>query len=251
VENRDLESLVRDKYNGDRKQVTASDLERLAKGEPLAYVIGWIPFLGLRIELDTPGTRPLIPRVETEWWTEKLVQHLLLAENSRTPLRVLDLCAGSGAIGLSILKHVPEVKVFFGEISSDHAALIEHNLGANHLDVSRAVIRTGDLFEPFSGERFSVIAVNPPYIPDGRVLPESVMGYEPGEALFSGADGLEHIRRIAEEAPSHLLSGGELWLECDTEHAEDAEKLLASGGALGTELLTDQYGRKRVVLAYY
>ena len=69
----DRELLIRDKYEGDANADMNEDLARLAAGEPLAYVIGWIPFLGLRIYLDS---KPLIPRPETEWWTEVLIKHL-------------------------------------------------------------------------------------------------------------------------------------------------------------------------------
>src|SRR5262245_12793069 len=91
--------LIRDKYGGDETRITKEDEERLASGEPLAYIIGHIPFLGLSISLRT---KPLIPRSETEWWTEKLV-----GEIREKSCAVLDLCAGSGAIGLAILKHCP------------------------------------------------------------------------------------------------------------------------------------------------
>ncbi len=243
IDQKDVDALIREKYHGNSHADLKEDLKRLAEGEPLAYVIGNVPFLGLSLDLSS---RPLIPRVETEWWTEKLIAHL-----GDRRLRVLDLCAGSGAIGLALLKHCPNIHVSFGELVEEHAKLIRKNLELNGLDATRADIRTGNLFAPFSGERFDLIASNPPYIPQGRPLPESVEAFEPHEALFSGTDGLTLIRQIAKEASGYLSPSGEVWMECDSENIAEAEKLLHEGGALRTEIQSDQYGRSRFVVAFY
>ncbi len=254
----DLDLLIRDKYNGDAEMVTVEDKERLAAGEPLAYVIGWIPFLGLHIALTS---KPLIPRPETEWWTELLLERLReRTENLATPFHVLDLCAGSGAIGLSVLQRFPTSHVTFSELSPEHCAQIRENIILNNLDAQRALVVESDLYDQISLNisstnceplRFDVIACNPPYIPSGRVLDASVAKYEPSKALFSGADGLDLIRRIAQQTPTHLNPGGELWLEADVSNIEQARELLLSGGAVRAEILTDLYDRPRVVVAYY
>ena len=90
------------------------------------------------------------------------------------------------------------------------------NIRENNLDESRAFVRIGDLFKPFGDMRFDFIAANPPYIPAGRALPASVVDYEPSQALYAGADGLDIIRRIAAELPQHLMEDGEAWIECDS-----------------------------------
>lgn len=238
---------MRDKYDGRTDVDLTKDIARLEAGEPLAYVIGWIPFLGLRIELDS---RPLIPRPETEWWAELLIEHVR-TRFWNIPFRLLDVCAGSGAVGLAVLKACPQAHVSFGELSPEHTALIEKNIKVNNLDESRASVRTGDLFSPFLHESFDVIAANPPYIPSGRKLDVSVSDYEPADALYSGTDGLDLIRRIATHTPHHLPKGGELWMECDSEHTGDAARLVSAGGAHKTLVRTDLYGRDRLVLAYY
>jgi release factor glutamine methyltransferase len=242
-ENRtDSEALVREKYAGDEsaKGVT-EDIARLRSGEPLAYVIGNIPFLGLTISLDS---HPLIPRPETEWWTEELTKHI----GNRT-VSLLDLCAGSGAIGLAVLKHCPNARVSFGELAPEHAQTIQKNIELNGLDASRADIRIGNLFTPFAHERYDFIATNPPYIPETRTLDTSVTAHEPREALFAGTDGLDIIRSIAQEAPAHLTETGELWMECDISNIATAQEL-----ALQTfpevNIRTDQYGRERVIVAH-
>ncbi len=229
----DQKALLREKPDA-----TPQDLERLSRGEPLAYILGHIPFLGVSVGLES---KPLIPRPETEWWTEELIHRI-----GDEPLRVLDLCAGSGAIGLALLKHCPQVQVSFGELSPSHTEAIQKTLLANGLDMSRATIRNGNLFAPFTNEMFDIIATNPPYIPSGRTLSESVAQYEPAEALFSGTDGLDLIKRIAEEASSHLSPGGELWMECDIENIEVARGLFPKA-----RIHTDQYGRPRLLVAYY
>lgn len=277
----DVRALRRDKYGDDSDADMTEDLARLASGEPLAYVIGWIPFLGLRIHLSASavgaepqekaleaarprftlscGSAPtvssrstpaLIPRPETEWWTKKLIAHLR-ERFGDAQFNLLDLCAGSGAIGLAVLKHLPSVHVIFVELVLEHAELIRGNIERNGLDTTRADIRSGDLFVPVADERFNIIATNPPYIPEGRELPRSVSQYEPPEALFAGPEGLAIIERISQEAAQHLASGGELWIECDVANAERTRDLLIENGAASAKLFPDQYGRPRLVVAYY
>ena len=262
--------VLEEKYGGNAAAPGfAADRDRLARGEPVAYVIGSEPFLGLSIRLDS---RPLIPRPETEWWTEELLATLagfpagkfsvalraarpsLTAENlpagplGRERPRFLDLCAGSGAIGCAALARLPHARVYFGEADPAHEATIRKNIRENHLDESRADVRIGDLFEPFGGLTFDVIAANPPYIPDDRALPASVTGYEPALALRAGPDGLALIRRIARDARCHLAEHGVLWLECDSAYADDARQLFEAE-SLAAKVMNDQYGKPRVIVA--
>lgn len=244
IDPKDVALLLRDKYDGQPIVEFKQDLARLLHGEPLAYVIGWIPFLGLKVHLDS---HPLIPRPETEWWTELLCAHL---KERAHPLRVLDLCAGSGAIGLSILSQIPDSSVSFAELSPLHSALIGMNLEMNTLDATRADIRSGDLFASFANEKFTIIATNPPYIPSERVLEESVLTYEPKDALFAGADGLDIIRRIIRDAPKHLFPGGEMWMECDIDNIEETAELMRVHFH-DVVIHTDPYGRPRVCMGYF
>ena len=232
------------------------------KNEPIAYTIGDQPFLGLKIYLDS---RPLIPRPETEWWTEQLlsgpeetnsVVGLGLAARSATEfvssgerMKFLDLCAGSGAIGCAALAKLPNAQVYFGEIDPTHEATILKNIRENNLDESRAFIRIGDLFEPFGDMKFDVIATNPPYIPSDRVLPESVYKYEPTLALYAGTDGLEIIRRIADSVRRRLTENGVAWVECDSTHADTACELFKSQG-LSAKILNDQYDVPRIIVVH-
>lgn len=255
IPQQDLEALRREKYDGRKDADMSADIARLASGEPLAYVIGHIPFLGVSLDLFS---HPLIPRPETEWWAEELITYINTKNSTiydtvspSRPLRVLDLCAGSGAIGLALLKHCPNVHVSFGELMEEHEAVIRKSMTRNGLDASCAEIRIGDLFTPFANERFDIIATNPPYIPSARKLEASVKSYEPNEALFAGADGLDLIKRIAHEASTHIHEKGELWMECDISNIDKASELVIDGGASYTKIRTDQYKRPRLLMAYY
>lgn len=229
----DVQMLLQEKPDA-----TPEDVERVQRGEPLAYVLGHIPFLGLSVDLSS---HPLIPRPETEWWTELLCTHI----GERT-LHVLDLCAGSGAIGLAVLKHCPNAHVTFVELVPEHMKGIETSIENNGLDDSRAELLAGDLFVPVADRVFDIIVTNPPYIPSGRTLDGSVANYEPPEALFAGEDGLELIRRIAADAPRHIKPGGEVWIETDVANIEEAATLFPK-----VEIRTDQYERPRLLVAYF
>ncbi len=276
--NKDEQWLLEEKYGGDTNVAGfKEDCARLASGEPVAYVIGWQPFLGLKIYLDS---HPLIPRPETEHWTEQLLSEVVNDDSEigteisahrqstkwersgplgqvlrpfSTPparvsrLRFLDLCAGSSAIGCAVLKMLPDAEVYFGELDAKHEATILKNIRENNLDASRAHVKIGDLFAPFGNMTFDVIATNPPYIPESRELPESVARYEPALALRASADGLGIIRRIAESLPNHLHTGGVAWIECDSAHAETACALFSTQG-LTAEIRTDQFGKSRVIV---
>lgn len=244
---RDEQWLLDEKYGGKETAEYEMDKKRLAGGEPLAYIIGWQPFLGLKIYLDS---HPLIPRPETEYWTEQLLQTVSDQFRTRRVLNFLDLCAGSGAIGCAALAKLPDAQVYFGEIDPVYEATIRKNIRENNLDASRADVRIGDLFEPFGAMTFDVIAANPPYVPADRILPPSVANFEPSLALLAGKGGLDIIRRIARSVRCHLTDGGVAWIECDREHAEEAQVLFTEQG-FSAEIRNDQYGKPRVVLVSF
>ena len=244
----DVRSLIQDKYAGNTADPRLpGDVERLRSGEPLAYVIGWQPFLGLSLSLRT---HPLIPRPETEWWAERLIAHLEERFRDR-PFTLLDLCAGSGAIGLAVAKHLPNAHVTLAELAPEHVSLMRENARTHSIPDERISIVASDLFAALPGSRFDLIACNPPYIPCKRALPESVTRFEPQHALYAGSEGLDLIRRIMNETPGHLQTDGELWLEADIANAEQAAELARAGGARQADVINDQYDRPRLVVAYW
>lgn len=218
----------------------SADFARLEAGEPLAYVIGSIPFLGCTISLES---HPLIPRVETEYWVEGAIEVIRGAAGGRAP-RILDLCAGSGCIGVAVAKALPDAYVDFAEIDLSHIPTIEKNLAQNGIAPDRTTIYRTDLFQDMT-EVYDFILTNPPYIdPALNRTDESVVTYEPARALFGGEDGMEIIERIIHAAPSHLDRGGQLWIEHEPEQVAAIATLAAQNGfSVSTHL--DQYQTPR------
>jgi release factor glutamine methyltransferase len=203
--------LLRDKYHGERTPAYEVDCERLRRGEPLAYVIGWVSFLNTRIHLDS---YPLIPRPETEHWVEKAI-----AKMPESPLQVLDLCAGSGAIGVTVAKARSEARVDFAELDATHHRTIIDNVCNNGIEFSLTRVFGGNLFEHIPvGTTYHYILSNPPYIdPSLDRTDENVKTHEPHLALYGGEEGFEIIANIIRTARSYMKAGGELWIEHEPE----------------------------------
>lgn len=234
--------LLKEKYGGEKTEGFFADLERLHTGEPLSYLIGHVPFLGCQIYLDS---KPLIPRPETEYWVEKAIASI---RSTARKVRVLDLCAGSGCVGVAVAKAVPEAHVTFAEIDPTHLPTIEKNLSHNLPDYSResgrcSVIQS-DLFEKVEGQ-FDFILTNPPYIDPALDRAEkSVKTYEPHLALYGGQNGMEIILTIIKDSKNFLAPGGQLWIEHEPEQVEAIKKSAEVGGFSATPQ-NDQYGLPR------
>lgn len=213
--------------------------ERLARrlsGEPLQYILGYTYFMGLRFRCDR---RALIPRQDTETLAEEAIRAL---EGRRAP-RVLDVCCGSGCIGLSVAKHAREVRLTLSDLSGDALSLAQENARALGIE---ARFWQGDLFAPAGDERFDLIVCNPPYLTaqDMQELQAEVRR-EPETALFGGADGLDFYRRLAAEAGAHLEKGGVLLAECGMGQAQAVEQLLRALG--DTRVVRDLCGVERLI----
>jgi HemK-like putative methylase len=245
----DIEWLLEEKYKGEKSDAFFADCKRLALGEPLGFLIGHIPFLDTTIYLDS---KPLIPRPETEYWTEAVIADIktnyplqdLAHTAGADQLRILDLCAGSGCIGVAIAKAIPDAIVDFSEIDERHLPTITKNLEVNEIDKSRTHLYHSNLFEAFSGT-YQYIVSNPPYI-DAALnrTDESVIAHEPYVALFGGEDGMDVIRTIIEQAPRHLERHGQLWIEHEPEQSETIRNL-ARDHKFICDTHKDQYGVER------
>lgn len=203
--------------------------------EPLQYILGSQSFMGFPFKTDP---RALIPRNDTEALCEEALRHI------RPGDAVLDLCTGTGALGIAIKKLCPGAIVTATDISEDALSLARENAEALGAEVR---FLEGDLFAPVAAEQFRVIVSNPPYIPEAlRGHLQEEVEKEPALALFAGEDGLDFYRRIAAEAPRHLLPGGWLCLEAGDGEAAAAAALLKNSF---TELriLPDLNGLERVV----
>ena len=208
-------------------------LRRRLAGEPVQYILESAWFMGLEFYVDR---RVLIPRQDTEVLCEAALAFL---QGKASP-RVLDLCAGSGAIGLSLAKLCPQVSVTLADISADACAVIAEN--RLRLGVEAEAVE-GDLFAPLPGREFDLIVCNPPYIRTGELAAlQAEVQKEPRLALDGGADGLCFYRRIAAEYQKHLAPGGALLLEIGWDEAEDVRALFGGG-----RVLRDLNGRDRVI----
>ena len=216
--------LLAEKYCGDtHAEGFQDDCLRLSRGEPLAYIIGSIPFLRTTILLDS---HPLIPRPETEFWVERAIAEMNIHPHQ---LRVLDLCAGSGCIGIAILKAIPTACVDFVEIDDVHHDTIRKNILLNTIDPKRTRIYGGSLFELVS-DTYDFILTNPPYIDMTLDRVEvSVSAHEPARALYGGEYGTEIITHIMHDMSAFLTPSGTLYIEHEPEQSayiyETASKL--------------------------
>ncbi|TCG10590.1 peptide chain release factor N(5)-glutamine methyltransferase [Mycoplasma todarodis] len=204
-----------------------SELERLEQGVPLHKVLGYIEMTDVVIDLSKDV---LIPRYETE----ELI--LLAKEYITQSSKVLDLCSGSGYIGLAI-KKMTGAKVTASDISKEAISQIEINKKKNNLDIE---VIESDLFENISG-KFDVIISNPPYIPQNNTLSESVLKYEPHLALFGGEDGNDLYKRIVAKYKNHLNPGGVILFEI----SEDNVDFLAKQGF---KIVKDINGKSRIAI---
>lgn len=238
----DEEWLLREKYNGVPSPEYRTDCLRLKAGEPLAYVIGHIPFLNTTIFLDS---KPLIPRPETEYWVHDVVETVEHTDALRSkPLQILDLCAGSGCIGVSLLKALPNARVDFVEIDVRHHETILKNVYENGLNEARVRVFDGNLFYQVS-DTYDLIVSNPPYI-DTTLdrTEESVYLHEPHLALFADDGGFHVIGTIIREAPPYLTDTGFLIIEHEPEHTDRVLREAPRHGFEG-DTYPDQYGVPR------
>ncbi len=218
-------------------------MERRLAGEPVAYLIGEWDFYGLTLTV-TPDV--LIPRPDTEL----LVERALEAVRQRPPApRVLDLCTGSGCVGLAVASRVPGCRVLLGDCSLRALAVCGSNIRRCHLDdrAETAVLDALDPPDPGLGH-FDVLTCNPPYIPTGELagLDLSVRGYEPLLALDGGADGLTFYRSILAHWIALLKPGGWLLLEIGIGQAGRVEEMLGRRGLSHIRITPDSGGIPRV-----
>lgn len=213
-------------------------IARCAAGEPVAYLVGRRGFWKFDLAVDAAT---LIPRPETELLVELALARLA----SDASLHIADLGTGSGAIALALAHERPHAQVIATDASGD--ALMVARANAQALGLANIEFRHGDWFVPLAGERFDLVASNPPYIADDDPHLQDLR-FEPGSALASGADGLDAIRVIARDAPVHLVPGGWLLLEHGWEQGAAVRALLASAGFMQVSTERDLEGRDRVTL---
>lgn len=220
---------------------------RAAQREPLSRIIGQREFFGLSFDL---GADTLDPRPETEHLVDITLKHF--AGKTNEPLSILDIGTGTGAILLAVLSRLPQTRGLGIDIAPGAVAIAQQNAKRLGLD-ARARFLVCDLFPPPEDGWFDAILSNPPYIPSEDIpslMPE-VRAHDPLRALDGGADGLDFYRKLAEQAPQHLKSGGFLALEIGQGQADAVTALLQGAGFDDITVLQDYAGIERVVHAIW
>jgi release factor glutamine methyltransferase len=216
-------------------------LRRRQKGEPLQYILGVQEFFGLPFRVS-PAV--LIPRPETEHLVEAAIARLRSVEQPR----ILDVGTGSGAIAVALAHSLPAARITAVDISGAALRLAEQNAKENGVFHQIRFVES-DLMAAVHAESFDAIVSNPPYIAAGerKQLPVEVREFEPGQALFAGASGLEIIERLVQDAPAFLAPGGWLLMEIGYNQRDAVARLLRRWNAL--EFLADLQGIQRVAIA--
>ncbi len=219
-------------------------VQRRLDGEPVAYIIGEWEFYGLPLDVSQDV---LIPRMDTELLAERAIT---LARAAGEGARVLDLCAGSGCVGLAVAANVPQSRVVLADISEGALRVCKQNVRRCGLN-AQVVCMLADAMQTPSSTfwDFDVIVCNPPYIPTGDIpgLDISVKDYEPRLALDGGADGLDFYRAIAEKWGNALRLDGTLVFEVGIGQVGEVEMILAKNGFTDIKTYQDTAGIWRVV----
>ena len=221
-------------------------VDRYVQGEPLAYILGQWDFYGLRLRVNR-GV--LIPRDDTEAVTQLAVKKAkVLHQNPR----VLDLCAGSGCIGLAIASKVKDARVTLGELSSAAIRVAKQNIQDNHLSGRVTCMELDAMAEPpkFLG-KYDLIVSNPPYVTAAQMeeLDRSVRDYEPRMALYGGEDGLDFYRAIVKNYGPLIRPGGYICFEFGMGQDTAVCDILMENGYELERIARDSGGRARAVLA--
>ena len=232
----------KDEYIDEKILLAAAALvNERCSGRPLAYILGSADFYGINITVDE---RVLIPRPETEL----MVEEILKSDHSeRDGLKILDLCTGSGCIAAALAENLPSSSILASELSLKAYQIANYNLRKyDNVKLCRS-----DLFENIE-ESFDIIVSNPPYVAlkDKETLQREVKDHEPEVALFAGEDGLDIIRRLIPEVPSHLNDDGLFFMEMGEEQGNAVLEIAKATGAFDSiEIKKDLSSLDRYLVA--
>ena len=223
-------------------------LTRLRTGEPLPYVLGEWTFYGLPLYVS-PDV--LIPRDDTCAVAEMAIHKALFLDQDP---RILDLCCGSGCIGLALASRLKDARVTLADLSKEALAVARKNIQRNHMGGRVSCVQVNAMEAPpaFLG-KFDMIVSNPPYVTAAEMeeLPHSVKDYEPHMALYGGRDGLDFYRAITELYKHILKPGGFLCYEFGMGQGDAVCAILEENGFQVLERTRDYNDRERAVLAQY
>lgn len=213
---------------------------RLA-GEPLQYILGNQSFYGYEFKVS-PSV--LIPRFETELLAHEVIQHI---ERTKA-CSFIDMCTGSGCIGISLAKECPDIKGYLVDLSDKALSVASENCHNLKVEDRLKVIKS-DLFQNLEGLKVDVVVSNPPYITSSVIptLAEEVQCSEPNMALDGGEDGLVFYRRLAKEAKNHLTNNGLLMVEIGWDQMKAVQEIMQEEGYKDISGLQDLAGKDRMV----
>lgn len=220
-------------------------IEKRCTHYPLQYLLGYAHFMDYTFYVNE---NVLIPRNDTEVLAECADEVLKQHFNECSNVKMLDLCCGSGCIGISLKLYHKQIELTLSDVSEKALDVTRNNLSKFNLD---AEVICGDLFDAFTGKADMIVS-NPPYIRHdiiGTLMPE-VKEYEPMMALDGGDDGLDFYKRIIEEAPKHLYSKGWLMFEIGYDQREAVKELMEKQGFLDVIVKKDYAGLDRVVYGH-
>lgn len=245
IKAKQIKWIIRDKYKGKTTPKLEKDIARLEQGKPLDYIIGWKPFLDCKIDLSY---KPLIPREETEYWVEKVISNIK-NNKPQKPITCLDIFAGSGCVGIAILKKLPKVIVDFAEIDNNFLKQIKLNLAANNIDPNRCCLFKSDIFNKIPN-KYDYILANPPYIDLScpKTVQSSVINWEPHLALFGGHKGLDLIDKFLQNAVEYLNPQGKIYMEFGYNQKGSIQQLLHLYKYKNWKFYKDQFGKWRYLV---
>jgi release factor glutamine methyltransferase len=251
VTGKSQEAVIADRemYAGETVCVAMEQsVQRVLAGEPLAYVLGQWDFYGMTLYVDE---NVLIPRDDTCAVTALAIKNALFLDSSP---RILDLCTGSGCIGLAIAGRVKDAKVTLADISREAMAVAKKNITSQKLSGRVSYLQVNALEKPaaFLG-KFDMIVSNPPYVTTSEMeeLPHSVKDFEPFLALHGGQDGLDFYRAIAKNFAQALKPGGYLCFEFGMGQGDDVCAILEENGYTVLERSRDYNQIERAVIGRY
>lgn len=225
-----------------------NDIARRIRGEPLHYIIGYVDFYGLKIEV---GEGVLIPRPETELLVDEVLKsgiwELGLGPENNVSPRILDLCTGSGCIALAIAAHMPYAEVCATDISERALTYARENARNNQLE--NVHFFKGHLYEPIQDRKFHLVLSNPPYIrtSDIQGLPVEIREWEPLDALDAGEEGTRYFQEIIDKLRDHLVEKGRCYVEIGYDQKDNLNTLARQYG-FKTAFLKDLSGHDRIMV---